>query len=664
MKQNTCFALSLFLAAGVFLSSVSAVHAGTVTGMNMQRRHIVCNSLSEAAREYYTGNYSIENLEALDGAADAGDSYAAAQDNPLYDALQDLMQSTLDKESIPRYDGFWDNAIATYWSQTDNSPDTDMTKESHYLMFYSDAVYGYPDPVYTMNREHVWPKSHASFFQMNGGSDLHHLRPSVHEVNDAKGDLIFGWVDEMYSAGYDTGILDGAEVYKVHTDNGVFEPKDDVKGDVARILLYVYCCWDQPNLYSDVDVSKLPAGDPDDNNNNGGRVISDLDTLLTWCGDDPVDTWEMMRNDLTQEVQGNRNVFIDYPEFAWKLFGRDIPPGIQTPTREGCDHRWGAESTDGGSCTEPGTMHKICTVCGNVHTVPVPASGHIDEDHDRHCDICGDILLGTYAAADTVSDGDHILLCHPATGKAVTPIVNSSRRLNGTPVTDQEGTVIPNQDAAVFHAEAAEDGGFYLVRDGKYLASPWNGGGLQWNDTADEYAVWYFEDAGDGTYFIRNAAAVTEQGSAFMEYYATGFTTYQNLGDDAFRFRIYSSGEHAWKKVLSEEPAETEPGTVTYVCVACGETMTEETEPPVPEPEPEPEITPEPEAGSGPEAGPELKPETAPGPATVPAEDGDAAAEAGSAGSRGVIALAAAILLTATLVLILHAARRHRSSGR
>ena len=67
--------------------------------------------------------------------------------------------------------------------------------------------------------------------------------------------------------------------------------------------------------------------------NTDGRVITDLDTLLTWCEDDPVDTWEMKRNDLAQLQQENRNVFIDYPELSWKLFSREVPSGMQMPLR-------------------------------------------------------------------------------------------------------------------------------------------------------------------------------------------------------------------------------------------------------------------------------------------------------------------------------------------
>ncbi|MBO4414887.1 MAG: Ig-like domain-containing protein [Lachnospiraceae bacterium] len=43
---------------------------------------------------------------------------------------------------------------------------------------------------------------------------------------------------------------------------------------------------------------------------------------------DPVDTWEMSRNDLVQQVQGNRNVFIDHPELAYAMFGRTAPDNI------------------------------------------------------------------------------------------------------------------------------------------------------------------------------------------------------------------------------------------------------------------------------------------------------------------------------------------------
>ena len=114
-------------------------------------------------------------------------------------------------------------------------------------------------------------------------------------------------------------MIGGDTLYWVMEPDDLFECKDDVKGDVARILLYVYCRWLQPNLYTNAAAEDLPAMDEDDSANNGRRVIESLDTLLQWCALDPVDTWEMERNDLIQQIQGNRNVFIDYPELAWQL---------------------------------------------------------------------------------------------------------------------------------------------------------------------------------------------------------------------------------------------------------------------------------------------------------------------------------------------------------
>lgn len=47
---------------------------------------------------------------------------------------------------------------------------------------------------YTMNREHIWCKADASFYQLGGGCDLHHLRPSINFVNSAKSYYPFGYV--------------------------------------------------------------------------------------------------------------------------------------------------------------------------------------------------------------------------------------------------------------------------------------------------------------------------------------------------------------------------------------------------------------------------------------------------------------------------------------
>ena len=305
-----------------------AASAPELPAANTAVRHAEYGVLSEAAASYYTGVYSAVNLFALDGAADASDSYAAMQDNLLFDTLHTLMTDT--HIYYTSYTGYAPGSLAYYWNVTDASAGSE-----EYIGFYSDIPYYYnsaDDKAFNMEREHIWPKSRASFYQKGGGADLHHLRPSVSTVNTAKSNHAFGEVSGRFDSGTKEVVLEDTVCAWANKSQDLFECKDDVKGDAARILLYVYCRWEQPNLYSDVDAENLPPMDSDDEANSGQRVIEDLDTLLQWMEEDPVDSWEMQRNDAVQAVQGNRNVFIDYPELAWKLFGREIPLGMHTPS--------------------------------------------------------------------------------------------------------------------------------------------------------------------------------------------------------------------------------------------------------------------------------------------------------------------------------------------
>lgn len=319
-----------FLFAAIIISAaltVSAGALGTLPAPNSQQRHIPCEELSDQARSYYTADNSYEKLSTLSGADDTTASYSATRNNELYTALHNLMSETHSYYST--YSGTGRNSLAYYWNSTDA-----VQSGSSYIMFYSDIP---SDTVgVRLNREHIWPKSRASYGEHNGGSDLHHLRPSVDKINSAKSDHLFGNIDGVYTEGVSQVVFNGELYAYVKKDLDLFECKDDVKGDVARILLYVYCRWEQPNLYTDM-TSDLPAPEADSKSNSGKRVIESLDTLLSWCESDPVDTWEMERNDLIQSIQGNRNVFIDYPELAWRMFGRAVPDDMTTPSGKSGD---------------------------------------------------------------------------------------------------------------------------------------------------------------------------------------------------------------------------------------------------------------------------------------------------------------------------------------
>ncbi len=302
-KRFSALALALLL----MLALVPAAEAKTGTLVkNSGTRHEVCTALSSQAQAYYTGNYTYDAVSALVGSG--SDPMSSA----MFSRLSTLMRTTM-TNSVSY------NSLTNYWPKTDAN-----NGSSNPVLFYSDEISG------NFNREHVWPKSRGSFKETNAGSDLHHLRPTNADINSTRGNLTMGNVKGVYST-YKTKALNGGTVLWYNTDADVVEVRDNIKGDVARILLYVWCRWQEPNLYENDPNPTIGSGD---DANDGLKVIESRETLLQWMQLDPVDTWEMSRNDQCENVQGNRNVFIDYPEYAWLLFGLTPPSDYQTPSGE------------------------------------------------------------------------------------------------------------------------------------------------------------------------------------------------------------------------------------------------------------------------------------------------------------------------------------------
>ncbi len=300
--------LSLALVLLLAFSFVPATEAKTGTLVaNTGTRHVVCTSLSSQAQAYYTGNNTYDVVSGL--AASASDPMSST----MFSRLSTLMSSTM-TNSVSY------NSLTNYWPKTDAN-----NGSSNPILFYSDAISG------SFNREHVWPKSRGSFYQSGAGSDLHHLRPTNDTINSTRGNMTMGNVKGVYDS-YSTKAYEGRTVLWYNTSADIVEVNDNIKGDVARVLLYVWCRWQEPNLYENDPDPYSPSGDT--GGNNGLKVIESLDTLLEWMELDPVDTWEMSRNDQCENVQGNRNVFIDYPEYAWLLFGLTPPSDYPTPSGE------------------------------------------------------------------------------------------------------------------------------------------------------------------------------------------------------------------------------------------------------------------------------------------------------------------------------------------
>ncbi|MCW2950617.1 MAG: Endonuclease [Thermoleophilia bacterium] len=147
-----------------------------------------------------------------------------------------------------------------------------------------------------MNTEHTWAQSKGATGIAQ--SDLHHLRPGDIDTNSKRGNFPYG---DVKTAEWSIG--EGVHQAKLGTDElgwTVFEPAAQNKGDVARGLLYFY------TRYNASRTAKFQATD----------FAHELPTLLKWNKEDPVDDAERARNAVIQSFQGNRNPYIDHPEYV------------------------------------------------------------------------------------------------------------------------------------------------------------------------------------------------------------------------------------------------------------------------------------------------------------------------------------------------------------
>jgi len=162
------------------------------------------------------------------------------------------------------------------------------------------------------NREHVWPKSHGFPDEDdNAYTDVHNLKPSDRSVNSSRG-----------TKDYDFGGSQHSEALDCLTDSDSWEPSDFVKGDIARILFYMVVRYDPGYDHNNnsFDLELVDYTTP----GNNDPILGKLSSLIQWHFDDPVDDFEINRNEVIFGFQQNRNPFIDHPNLVNFLWGENI----------------------------------------------------------------------------------------------------------------------------------------------------------------------------------------------------------------------------------------------------------------------------------------------------------------------------------------------------
>ncbi len=164
-------------------------------------------------------------------------------------------------------------------------------------------------------REHVWAKSRGSLDPTHPGpgTDVHNLKPADPTMNALRSNRWFAQCSKpVYLDGVFTGCFTSDSQW-------VWEPRKDVRGDVARIIFYMAVRYEGDNGEPDLEVIDSIPSDI----HTTLPIHAKLSDLLKWNHEDPVDSFERHRNDVIYQYQHNRNPFIDHPEYADMIWGTD-----------------------------------------------------------------------------------------------------------------------------------------------------------------------------------------------------------------------------------------------------------------------------------------------------------------------------------------------------
>ena len=204
------------------------------------------------------------------------------------------------------YDGLWEA-----YKKTDTRADgyvRDWYSNATNYCHITDKAGSYQKEGDCYNREHTVPQSW--FGDGDIKSDVVHVVPTDGYVNNRRSNYPFG---EVKNATY-TSKNDYCKLGSCKTDGysgTVFEPNDEIKGDIARIFFYMITRYEGScgSWGHDVFTSTYP-----------GLTSWTLNMMMRWSRQDPVDAIEIARNNAVYEVQGNRNPYVDYPgleEYTW-----------------------------------------------------------------------------------------------------------------------------------------------------------------------------------------------------------------------------------------------------------------------------------------------------------------------------------------------------------
>jgi endonuclease I len=268
------------------------------------------------------------------GGAGGGGSTGEGIPNGYYNSAQGLsgyslksaLHNIIDDHSNQGYGGLWGfysaNEIDRYYendgSILDIYSERPTASDPYTFTPGSDQCGNYSGEGDCYNREHSFPRSWFGGDVEPMNSDVHHIFASDGQVNAYRGSYPYGEITSPQTTSAN-GSLVGTGASGLGYSGTVFEPIDEFKGDIARAQFYMAV------RYEDVIANwENNSGSADDALNGTGAQVFEtwyLDLLKSWHQQDPVSQKEIDRNNAAYDYQGNRNPFIDHPEYVSEIWG-------------------------------------------------------------------------------------------------------------------------------------------------------------------------------------------------------------------------------------------------------------------------------------------------------------------------------------------------------
>lgn len=275
--------------------------------------------------------------------AQADPAYYAMVDNTSPSALRSSLHAIIDDHTRFPYT----SSATDTWDVLELAGE-DVDDSNRVISIYKNSgnnKYGGGNNYY--NREHSWPKSYG-FPDDNSGNypytDMHHLFIADSSYNSSRSNKLFdicinGCTEK--TTDYNNGR--GGSGQSNYTKTGLWDVWSGRQGDIARALFYMDVRYEggvhgitgksEPDLILTDNTSLIAASST--GNNEPVAYMGLLSVLLVWHQNDPVDIYEHQHNEAVAAAQGNRNPFIDNPDWVTCVFelvceggGSDTTPPV------------------------------------------------------------------------------------------------------------------------------------------------------------------------------------------------------------------------------------------------------------------------------------------------------------------------------------------------